>query len=203
MNQDYDSINSEFATAIAAATFAIHSVEEGRVREEGFRLPVTRARTSKERVPESSGVSRRLSRKETKEAAEASTRKPLGQGDRAPSSIRPARSRRVETKADAWEKAEIAKIQSRYEKINSAILAWENEKKASAKRQMELKKSDLEQRRARNSQHYQGKLARINHIAGGARGQAEEKKRHEGSMAKKKAQKIRSTGNVPVCCFCF
>ncbi|KAK3009222.1 hypothetical protein RJ639_014759 [Escallonia herrerae] len=109
----------------------------------------------------------------------------------------------IETKADAWERAEIAKIQSRYEKINSAILAWENEKKASAKRQMELKKSDLEQRRARNSQHYQGKLARIDHIAGGARAQAEEKRRYEELVVKEKAKKIRSTGSVPACCFCF
>ncbi|PQQ20461.1 transcription factor PIF7 isoform X2 [Prunus yedoensis var. nudiflora] len=86
-----------------------------------------------------------------------------------------------ETEADAWEKAQIKKIQRRYEKVKSAILAWENEKKMQAKIKMEKRKSELEQRRASNMQHYQIKQTRIDQIAGGARAQMEEKRRNEES----------------------
>lgn len=62
---------------------------------------------------------------------------------------------------------------------------------------------ELEQRRARNILHYQVKQERIDHIAGGARAQVEEKRRNEESKVKEKAKRIRTTGKVPVTCFCF
>lgn len=61
---------------------------------------------------------------------------------------------------------------------------------------------ELEQRRARNSQHYQSKLARIDNIAGGARAQLEEKRKNEETKLQERAKKMRS-GKAPTCCLCF
>lgn len=61
---------------------------------------------------------------------------------------------------------------------------------------------ELEQRRARNSQHYQSKLARIDSIAGGARAQLEEKRKNEETKLQERAKKMRS-GKAPTCCLCF
>ena len=63
--------------------------------------------------------------------------------------------------------------------------------------------SELELRRERNLQYYRSKLARIDHNAGGARKQIEEKRKYEESVVKEKARNIRSTGNAPLRCFCF
>lgn len=63
--------------------------------------------------------------------------------------------------------------------------------------------SELDQRRALNLQHYKYKIARIEQIAGGARGQVEEKRRNEAIEVKEKGKKIRSKGKVPVKFFCF
>ncbi|XP_009801837.1 remorin 1.4 isoform X2 [Nicotiana sylvestris] len=119
--------------------------------------------------------------------------------------VRPAEagSRKAENKADAWEKAQTAKIRKRHDELLSALLAWENEKKMIAKQQMERRKNQLELAMKRNLQHYKNKLARIDHIAKGARTQAEEKRKYEESIVKEKSNKIRSTGNVSVKCFCF
>ncbi|XP_059643950.1 uncharacterized protein LOC132285761 isoform X2 [Cornus florida] len=219
MNRDYDSSDGEFATAVAAAAFAIHSFEESEYQKtsrDGLKTPITKVKTRKEdssRLPETGRVSRRFSGKEEKEAG-----KPMGQDSKSsyPSYVSPApssagnqmqkvNSTRLgspETKADAWEKAAMGKIERRYEKMSSDILAWENEKKVKAKLQMERKQSEIEERRARNLQHYQKKLTGIDHIAAGARAQAEEKRKNEESVVKGRAKKIRSTGKVPVSCFC-
>lgn len=76
MSHDFDSEDSDHVTAIAAATFAIYSADESRLRQnqgnnvkEGLKNPMTRANTRKEDpiwLPEPSGVSRRLSHNETK-----------------------------------------------------------------------------------------------------------------------------------------
>ncbi|KAK2656272.1 hypothetical protein Ddye_009324 [Dipteronia dyeriana] len=50
------------------------------------------------------------------------------------------RDENVETKADAWERAQMEKNIKRYEKIKSGILDWENERKMQAKLKMERKK---------------------------------------------------------------
>ncbi|KAI3454825.1 hypothetical protein Pfo_011488 [Paulownia fortunei] len=68
---------------------------------------------------------------------------------------------------------------------------------------MERKKVELEHRISRNLKHYHSKIARIDHIANGARAQIEEKRKHEESTVKQKARKLRSTGKTPVDCFCF
>ncbi|XP_017234196.1 uncharacterized protein LOC108208204 isoform X2 [Daucus carota subsp. sativus] len=107
------------------------------------------------------------------------------------------------TKADAWEKAEMAKITERYEKLNAKIFEWESKKKTAAKRKMDKIESDLEKKRAKAMQKYRSKMAMINQIAGGARAKADENRRHEEVQVKEKANKIRTTGKYPASCFCF
>lgn len=50
---------------------------------------------------------------------------------------------------------------------------------------------------------YQDKMEYINQIAGGARAQAEERRRNEVLKAKEKANIIRTTGKIPGPCSCF
>ncbi|KAL8112028.1 hypothetical protein AgCh_019652 [Apium graveolens] len=107
------------------------------------------------------------------------------------------------TEADVWEKAEMAKIIERYEKLNATILEWESKKKTAAKRKMDKIESDMEKKRAKAMQQYRTKMAMIDQIASGARAKAEENRRHEEVQVKEKAHKIRTTGKYPASCFCF
>ncbi|KAL4584086.1 hypothetical protein LXL04_008676 [Taraxacum kok-saghyz] len=180
-SQNYDSIETEHVAAIAAATFAIHSLEE---------------KTS----------SQLQIKEKTREEVEASTRARMSPAHKAPSFSKPIRSSSIHgsrnTKVDAWEQAELLKIQNRYKKNNLTIVEWENEKKARAKRRVEEKKKELEQRRSINWQHYQNKLARIDHVAGGARSQAEEKRSNDEKRVKGRAREMRSLGvSSPKYCF--
>ncbi|KAF3437583.1 hypothetical protein FNV43_RR20339 [Rhamnella rubrinervis] len=218
--------DDHFATAIAAASFAIHSLEEAELQYqkrlgENLRTSRTNTKTSRKDDMQSSGAAtRRLSNKEAKHSAgESSPRRPVGLDHKAsesafqsrnPSRTSPVRGDRYQnrkgiiagntgvTKAEAWEKTQMEKIKNRYEKLKSTILAWENEKKMRAKIMSERTKSTLEQRMTANQKHYQNKIARIDEIARGARAQIEEKRRNKESDVKEKAKKIRSTGNVPV-----
>ncbi|XP_034672848.1 uncharacterized protein At3g61260 isoform X1 [Vitis riparia] len=227
MSKDYDSDDEEFATAVAAAAFAIYTLEEPNLQyqkrtRDGLETSMSRLKSRKE---DTTG----LFGKETQTPGEASIRRQMTNNGNSlesafpssrPSKASPVRSvsaaprdqrqqgystsnRSVETKADAWEKAQITKIKKRNDNISSSILAWENEKKMRAKLIMERKKSELEQRKALNLQHYQIKIERIDQIAGGARAQLQEKRRNEESEVKHKAEMIRKTGKVPVRCFCF
>ncbi|KAM7267554.1 hypothetical protein ACFE04_009720 [Oxalis oulophora] len=133
------------------------------------------------------------------------------------------------SRADRWERVQLEKIDkhlesapvwewrwfevnsfsykhgvvARYQKLKSGILTWENEKKMQAKVKMEKRKVELEERKKLNQLHYQNKVSRINHIAEGARKQAEEKRRSEESDIREKAKRIRPTGKEPVKWFCF
>lgn len=65
-----------------------------------------------------------------------------------------------------------------------------------------MKQKQLDQRRSINWQHYQNKLARIDHVAGGARSQAEGKKRNDEKKIKERAKKMRSHGvSSPKYCY--
>ncbi|XP_027125399.1 uncharacterized protein [Coffea arabica] len=203
MRRGYDYVDGDqFATAVAASAFAIHSLEEYQKKlRKGSEIALGSVRTRKD--------------ERSLPIETASSGRPFGQGNRTTSFARPVpfaeqkqkgnskKYRNAETKADAWEKAQMAKIKKRYERMQSDILAWEHEKKMQEKLQLEKKKSELELRRERNLQHYRSKLARIDHNAGGARKQIEEKRKYEESVVKEKARKIRSTGNAPLRCFCF
>ncbi|PWA60187.1 remorin [Artemisia annua] len=124
-SQDYDSIDSEYVAAIAAATFVVHSLEE-------------------------KSSSQHQRREKTRE--EDSLRTRTSQIDRALSLARPSRPRDPyvnrnlsirgsgNTNVDTWERNQLLKIKKRYEKNNLTILEWENEKKTRAKRRMEEKK---------------------------------------------------------------
>lgn len=137
---------------------------------------------------------------------------------KAPSAVRPAtsyQSRRnddgtagvaaiagTQTKADAWEKAKLARIREEYEKMIDTIAEWETEKKVKAKRQKEQKEIELDKMRARVLEEYNKEMARVNKIAGGARTMAEERKYNDEKKIRDKAKKIRSTGKLPRgCCF--
>ncbi|GMP33369.1 hypothetical protein CsSME_00006719 [Camellia sinensis var. sinensis] len=145
---DYDSsYEGEFASAIAAAAFAIYSAEESnsesyqnkKLRDATEIIPITRVRTTIQdqfKPPESSQISNstRFSGWEARDGASMRIR--MDQSENWVSTSRGS----SQAKADAWEKAAMAKIEKRYVKMNSAILAWENEKKMKAKLQMERKK---------------------------------------------------------------
>lgn len=221
MSPDYDSEDGDHATAIAAATFAIFSNDESKVgynqkiNRQGPNSPLSRVNTRKEdpiRFPEPGRVSRRPSSNNIKGRQDSSMRRPVGRESSRPATpatgneifIRSStQGRNGNTRAEAWEKAENAKIHKRYEKMNSDILAWENEKKKKAKLQMERRKGELDRRRAKNSQHYQFKLARIDNIAEGARAQLEEKKKKDKKKVQERAKKMELSGKVHTSCLCF
>ncbi|KAL3016009.1 hypothetical protein AAZX31_06G189800 [Glycine max] len=209
--------DDERVTAVAAAAFSIHSLEEAGLlnlqkMKESPKFPRTKTVREKE-----GKVSRQPSH------GEISTRRSLGQElaratesaipARRPSGVSPAAGyqnhkgnqviQHKNDKATLWEKAKIERIQKRYEKTKSKILAWESYRKIQAKMQMDRKKSEWEHKRAIEMQHYKNKIARIDMIAQGAISQLEDHKRKQESKAKEKAKKIRKTGRVPVKCFCF
>ncbi|CAM0871932.1 unnamed protein product [Alopecurus aequalis] len=126
---------------------------------------------------------------------------------RAPSAVRPAtsyQSRRnddgaagvtaiagTQTKAEAWEKAKLARIREEHDKMLETISEWETEKKV-----------ELDKKRAKTLAEYNQEMTRINKIAGGARSMAEARKYDDEKKIREKAKKIRSTGKSPRgCCF--
>ncbi|KAL1541681.1 hypothetical protein AAHA92_25872 [Salvia divinorum] len=189
MRHNYESDDSDFASAVAASAHAIHSLGEITPNPK-----IARANTRKQELQHGDSM-RKASMKDT----------------RSPPSVTPAIGdrrhkqtlRQSDSKADAWEKAQIAKIRKRYEDLHNDIKAWENEKKLGEKHHIERKKGDLELKKSRNMKHYYNKIARIDHIAQGTRVQVEEKRKHEESIVKDKARKMRATGKAPVSCFCF
>ncbi|KAF2301890.1 hypothetical protein GH714_030212 [Hevea brasiliensis] len=105
--------------------------------------------------------------------------------------------------ADAWEKAELAKINKKYEELEARILSWEHKKKAKSRRRLDRIESELEKKRLKALQQFRSEGDDINEIAGGARSKAMESKRNEELKVKEKANKIGVTGRVPRTCFCF
>ncbi|CAA7039333.1 unnamed protein product [Microthlaspi erraticum] len=107
--------------------------------------------------------------------------------------------------ADAWEKAELAKIKAKYEKLNRKIDLWETKKRDKARRKLDKsEQSELEQRRKRGLQRFRDDTEYIEHIAAGARAQAEKQRQSEEVKVKEKTGVIRSTGKLPgKTCLCF
>lgn len=115
-----------------------------------------------------------------------------------------ARPSARETKADTWEREELEKIKERYEKLLETIDSWEKRKKMKARRKLNKhEQSENERKRMKASKKFEEKLDYINQIAGGARAQAEERRRNEVLKAKEKANIIRTTGKIPGPCSCF
>ncbi|KAL8457590.1 hypothetical protein ACS0TY_034639 [Phlomoides rotata] len=188
MRRGYESDDSDFGAAVAASAHAIQSLEQ----QPSFR------------PPQPPGSTRKASIKDT----------------RSSSSLRPAISFNGEvqirhkegsrtlrsssdSKADVWEKTQIAKIRKRYEKVHSDIQAWENEKKLREKQKLERRKNEEGVRISRNVKHYERKIRRIDNIGLGGRSQVEEKRKDQELIVKEKARKMRLTGKPPLTCFCF
>ncbi|CAA0201296.1 unnamed protein product [Arabidopsis thaliana] len=113
-------------------------------------------------------------------------------------------SRKDDSTADAWEKAELSKIKARYEKLNRKIDLWEAKKREKARRKLDIsEQSELEQRRKRGLQRFREDTEYIEQIAAGARAQAEKDRQSKEFKVKEKAGVIRSTGKIPgnACCF--
>ncbi|KAM6593936.1 hypothetical protein CsatA_001639 [Cannabis sativa] len=215
----------DYATAVAAAAFAVHSidqVESQHQRRKKESLDTSRTGENKGRnseitaeMPSSSKATKLLSNKEAKSAGEASRKRSVSLENKVSQRVSPGTPsshtqkgvspgiKGMERKPDSWEIAQMRRVQERYEKTKHAILSWENERKMQAKAKMEKRKILLEQKRAQTIQHYQNKIARIEKIAGGARAQLEEKRKNEELSVKEKARKIKSGGKVPVRYFCF
>lgn len=69
--------------------------------------------------------------------------------------------------------------------------------------QLLKQQSELERRRLIALGKFRTKMVYIDQIAGGARSQAEEKRKNEELKAKEKANAIRTTGKLPGICPCF
>ncbi|MQL87402.1 hypothetical protein Taro_019953 [Colocasia esculenta] len=106
-------------------------------------------------------------------------------------------------KAIVWEKAELAKIQRRYDKQYAKILEWEDEKKKIAKSRSERIEGKLELRRAIASQELRNEIAKIDKIVARARAAADEKRKTKERKTMEKANEIRETGKIPHECFCI
>ncbi|KAH7665249.1 Remorin C-terminal protein [Dioscorea alata] len=246
-----DASDSEFATTVAAAAYAITTLEEERSMDrqnsvEGLQEPsLSKMKSKKEETVikptnEPSLLARWLSGKDIKDGS-----KPVGEssmkisetklpsmkktptfsdnylnepgpnvgdsgknkkpGTSASMNVKPVSkvSSELGTKASEWQKAELDKIQKRYQKMTATILEWENEKKIKAKRKLDQKESTLEARRARALQEYRNEMSRIDQIAGGARGVAEEKRRNDELKTIEKAKSIQTTGRTPHSFLCF
>ncbi|XP_062114998.1 uncharacterized protein LOC133829067 [Humulus lupulus] len=225
MNQDYSEKDIDFATAVAAAAFAVQSIDQVELQHQRRKkesLDTSRTGANKSRkseftaeLPSSSKATRLFSNKEAKSAGEAPRKRSVSLEHKVSQRASPGTpsshtqkemspsSKGMERKPDTWEIAQMKRVQERYEKTKYAILSWENERKMQAKVKMEKRKSLLEQKRTQNIQHYQNKVSRIEKIAGGARAQLEEKRKNEELSVKDKARKIKSGGKVPVRYFCF
>ncbi|XVF03243.1 hypothetical protein REPUB_Repub04eG0244600 [Reevesia pubescens] len=113
-----------------------------------------------------------------------------------------ARPETEQTKAEAWEKAEMAKITERYVKLNSTILAWEEKKKKKARNKLDKAESESAHKRARALTKFRDEMDYIKQVTDGARAQALARQRNDELKAKEKANIIRTTGEVPRTCFC-
>ncbi|CAN1839769.1 SWR1-complex protein 4 [Linum perenne] len=104
---------------------------------------------------------------------------------------------------DSWEKAQLRKINTRYEKMKSKVVAWEEAKKMKAKLHMERKRNELEMRTTKNMQHYQSKLVRIDMIASGVKEQLDEKRRKEEAQVKERVRHGGPNGRGSAMNSCF
>ncbi|XP_021734096.1 uncharacterized protein LOC110700815 [Chenopodium quinoa] len=211
--------SDQFAATIAAAAYAIYSLEETRAEfekrmVESFREDPNSIK-SKSRIHSRDDNSFERSSLGNLMGQSSQVERRNGDDQRSNSMSRISTraieitgleqrgSRRLPNKADEWEQARLAKINNWYVKMSKKIIDWENEKKKNANISMERRKAEIERLKRINLHHYQNKLDKIEDVAVGARKHLEEKKRNEEAYAKQQANKIRSTGRAPVQCLCF
>ncbi|CAM8911195.1 unnamed protein product [Rhodiola kirilowii] len=208
IGHEYDSGDEQFATSVAAAAYAVHSLDVANASFRNGKI-LTKA---KSRKGDHQG---QIPKTRTREIVPANTRqqstkspsfgtKPTIEGPltRKPSKISSASLRSTfykndtNAKIDAWERAEIEKIKKRYNKIRSTIKYWEDDKKTRAKIKLQKKKIELECKKERNQRHYELKIAQIDVIGRGARSNMEEKMRSDETKVKERAKKMRSNRRV-------
>ncbi|KAL8161464.1 hypothetical protein V2J09_012953 [Rumex salicifolius] len=208
---DFYSSELEYPMAVAAAAYAITTLERtrshshsqptmasrpyyrdeesrrnshGKVDRSGSTLAekIIRQVPSMKRTPTFSG-SKRYSEEIQSQKPETETRIPSfvppPQQQQQPIQFGGANksSRVQESEADDWERAQLDKIKQRH--------------------------GELGKRRAKALQSYQDDIERIRQVADGARSQARDKRRKEEMKVNEKANKLRTTGQLPTKCFCF
>ncbi|KAK6133753.1 hypothetical protein DH2020_032464 [Rehmannia glutinosa] len=222
MNRDYDFDDADYPTAVAAAAYAIQSIEKSKSRHRnetayGPGKSSNKIRSKAEDIgiqPELHKSALKFSDKHLNISDSKSPETPSPKPDRQP--VGWATTQPIETRsqsatkpgpedsmADAWEKEEMASIKERYERLRTTIDNWEIKKKKKADQKLERTEGKSEKKRAKAAQRRRQVIKRIEEIAGGARAQAEENRRNEELKVKEKANKIRTTGKLPATCLCF
>ncbi|KZV30007.1 hypothetical protein F511_24391 [Dorcoceras hygrometricum] len=196
---DHDSCDIEFATALAASAYSIHSIQSQETGS-GY-LRKTSTRKDEPFRPAKTSVSlRRQSQRDTRTSSYSRPTPIIFDDKRSKENLRVRRR----INADSWEEAQMIKIRKRYEKKLAEIQFWEKEKKMEENHRLDRRESELETKRSRNMKHYQSKISRIDRLVDAAKAQIEEKRRVQVSNAKEKARKMRAMGKLPVkYCFCF
>nr|XP_029145784.1 uncharacterized protein LOC112722553 [Arachis hypogaea] len=180
-NFHYEDIDDEHATSVAAAAFAIHSLEEEescnsqKIRE-GPKSSRTRTMRTKENISRNPSYAETSMKRSfgqdprTKETAHPVRRSssvsspmppPPAQAVHRKEKGIPIQHKNVSTGPQTWQKTNIEKIQQRYEKIKSKILSWKCVKKIQTKFQIERKKRELKKKRAMQTLNHRNKMERI------------------------------------------
>ncbi|CAM8911178.1 unnamed protein product [Rhodiola kirilowii] len=204
IGHEYDSGDEQFATSVAAAAYAVHSLDVANSSFQNGKI-LTKAKAEKviiklkypklgpqklyqqiqgTRVDEESLIRNKANNRwspnpQAKQDIFSFLRSTFYKND-------------TNAKIDAWERAEIEKIKKRYNKIRSTIKYWEDDKKTRAKIKLQKKKIELECKKERNQRHYELKIAQIDVIGRGARSNMEEKMRSDETKVKERAKKMRS-----------
>ncbi|XP_070055842.1 uncharacterized protein LOC107777041 isoform X2 [Nicotiana tabacum] len=216
-NRDHDSNNGvDYPTAVAVAAFVVKSIEDKSNREQrktsgGADNPLSKIQSKAAditgRRQKSIDKNIDITTPKTPETmapklALPPTRQSTSQLEMAkgPITTKPGTGN---SKADIWEKEEMKKIKERYEKLKKVIHDWETKKKKKAKRHLEQTEAQLDRRRAKARDSFYSDIGRIEHIAGGAKSQAEQNQENEELKVKEKANKIRSAGKIPATCPCY
>ncbi|CAI9265446.1 unnamed protein product [Lactuca saligna] len=224
-SRDYDKMEGEeFRTAVAAAAFAVNSIENK--EDEMKQDPGSNSRKSSE-IQE---VSQRPQSNEDLQGEANNhptttiikmkpdnnvSKKSIGSTmsiDKTPSFSIEKQLDEETSKldlekrlGDVWEKTELQKIKERFTKVKAVISEWENKKKLRAKKKLIKKEGKLEWKRARELQDFMRKMQTIENISREAISQTEENRRNEEDRVKENANMIRSTGKIQkpiyLCCW--
>ncbi|CAM8905230.1 unnamed protein product [Rhodiola kirilowii] len=202
IGHEYDSGDEQFATSVAAAAYAVHSLDVANSSFQNGKI-LTKAKSRKgdhqDQIPKTRTTEIVPANTKSTKSPSFGTKPTIdGPLTRKPSKISSASLRSTfykndtDAKIDAWERAEIDKIKKRYSKIRSTIKSWEDDKKTRAKIKLQKKKIELECKKERNQRHYELKIAQIDVIGRGAKSNMEEKMRSDETKVKERAKKMRS-----------
>ncbi|KAJ0818164.1 putative remorin [Helianthus annuus] len=209
----------EFRTAVAAAAFAITSIEnkEQEIKQDPNSNSKSRKSFSEiieespgpktsEDLPPADQLKPTVVNSETGE--KVSSRKPIGPTssiEKTPSFNANKQSNEITSQkepelrlreSDIWEKTQLDKTKERFMKVKARIFEWESKKKSKAKNKLIRKEGKIEGKRARALQDFTRKMETIEKISKGARSENEKKREREEIRVKEKANIIRSTGKI-------